>query len=244
MKNILVLLVWLSIGYLNTAAAQNYDHTALWTRLQLNKMITGRTELMVGAHWRRQNNYQISNINPLSNPLMYGGQMQLSRWNTKKSFVFHVAQITCFWSNQLLGKEADFKVPLNREWRYAFGPEWVQRPTKKWTLRERFLQEFRFFRSNNDQVIGRIRGRIQAIGEINSKLNFISVAEVVLHDPPQLTGFKDFRYHQTWLSAGFVWKFNKHVNLETSYTFINGRRNSVVEFDNQNVLNVLLFLRM
>ncbi len=199
---------------------------------------------MAGAHWRRQNNYLVSSINPLSNPLMYGGQVQMSRWNDKRSLVFHIAQVTCFWSEQLLGKENDFHVPSNREWRYAFGPEWVQRLTKKWTFRERILQEFRFFRLNQDQVIGRIRGRVQAIGEINSKVNVIGVAEVIFHDPPQLTGFKDFRYHQTWLGAGLVWKLNKQVNLETSYTFINARRNSIIEFDNQNVLNVLLFLRM
>ncbi len=199
---------------------------------------------MAGVHWRRQSNYHNNQYNFLDSPLLYGGQLQVSRWNAKQSLVFHLAQVTCFWSNQLLGKDADFDVPLNREWRFAFGPEWVQRPNKKWIFRERLLQEFRFFRSNNDQVIGRIRGRIQTIGKINSKVNFIGVAEIVFHDPPQLSGFKNFRYHQAWLGAGLVWKLNNHLNLETSYTFINARLNSIVEHDNQNTLNVLLFLRL
>ncbi len=226
------------------ANAQHYKHFSLWTRVQgivnLDKNWISTNTIL----WRRQNNFHENSYNPTVSPLLLGVQTQFSRFNQKRNFILHAAQITLMYSDQLLGKEADFNVPQNREWRWAGGVEFVQRPSKKLTLNERFLQELRVLSSNQNQAVGRIRGRIVGTYRFNPSMALVGVSELVMHDPPQLTNQQpQFRYHQLWLGGGFIWRLNPHVNLETSYTFINTRRNSKIEFDDTSVINLYLTIR-
>ncbi len=222
--------------------SQHYPHITLWTRVQYVKNLDKNWVSASTVLWRRQNGFQDYNV--LSRPLLTGFQTQFSRLNKSGDMLFHVAQITLMYSDQLLGKETDYAVPQNREWRWASGVEFIQNPNKRLNFRERFLQEIRFFKSNNDKPVGRVRGRIIGTYKLNFYVSVLGLSEVVIHDPPQTTGLTpSFRYNQFWIGGGLVWKLNKHLNLEISYTFINTRRNSKIEFDDQNVFNFFLTIR-
>jgi hypothetical protein len=211
MKWFCVVLIGLVFINTTTTSAQHYQHVVFWSRIQLNASLNKQWELATSAHWRRQNDHLLGN-NPLASSLMYGGQAQFSRFNQKKTFIFHAAQISCFWPNQLLGKASDYTVPLNREWRYAFGVESIQNLNEKLSLRERVLQEFRFFRSNNNQAVGRIRGRFTARYDFFSSASVFGLTEAVFHDPPQPAALNNFRIHQFWLGGGLTWRLSKYAN--------------------------------
>ena len=199
---------------------------------------------MAGLHYRRQNNYEHSSLNFLAEPLLAGGQTQFTYRNATRTVALIPFQATYFISNTLLGKEEDFSAPQNREWRFAIGTELTQKISPKLIFRERFLQEFRFFRSNQNQPVGRIRGRWQAIYALKPFVSVVGITELVVHNPPQINGLKPFRFHQFWLGANLTWRLNQKINLETGYTFILAQRLSLVEMDNQNALSLNLFLRL
>ncbi len=222
--------------------AQHYLHLGLWTRVQLirdlKKGWTNSSILM----WRRQDEMNDHKI--LSNPLMSGIQTQFSRLNKAEKLTINFAQITLMYSNQLLGKDSDYLVPRNREFRWASGLEFIQNPSERLNLKERFMQELRFLSSNNDKPVGRVRGRIVGRYELKPWVSAIGVSEIIFHDPPQLAGASPLvRFSQLWFGGGLVWRLSEHVNFETSYTFITNRRSSKVEFDDQNVFNAYLTIR-
>jgi Protein of unknown function (DUF2490) len=227
-----------------SARAQQYSHLALWTRLQVNAPLSKNWELATTLHWRRQNNYDNNKLNLLAEPLLTGIQSQLIRRNRAQTAAFIPIQINFFLNNTLLGRIEDFSVPQNREWRYSVGGELTQNITPKLIFRERVLQELRFLRSNQDRPVGRIRGRWQVNYRWKSFVSITGVTELIFHDPPQINNLKPFRFHQFWLGSGLLWHLKPKLNLETSYTFIRIQRLSLVEIDNQNVLNLSLLLRL
>ena len=226
------------------SSAQHYNHLTLWTRLQVTTPLSKRWELMAGLHHRRQNNYEHSSLNFLESPLLSGLQTQLIYRNAARTVALIPWQATYFVSNTLLGKEEDFSTPQNREWRFAVGTELTQNIAPKWIFRQRILQEFRFFRSNQDRPVGRIRWRWQVIYALKPFVSVVGVTELVVHDPPQINGLKPFRFHQFWLGTSLMWRLNKKINLETGYTFIRTQRLSLIEIDNQNAMSLNLFVRL
>lgn len=171
---------------------------------------------------------------------MIGGQALVTHRNTQNTVWIHIAQISYMVSNQLLGKPEDFNAPVGREIRYAGGVELNQEVNEKLTFRQRFMQELRFFKANDFQPVGRVRGRANIRYQLTPFVSVNGVTELLFHDPPLLKGQKPFRFHQFWLGGSLLWSIGERVNLETGYTFIHGRRATLIEFDEQNVLNLHL----
>jgi len=231
-------------GFLPTIQAQNYAHSTIWTRFQVSASLPKRWDIMTGLHWRRQNNFVHSKLNFWKEPLLSGVQVQLLRRNKAQTVAFIPIQINYFLSNTLLGREEDFSTPQNREWRASVGIEFTQKVRPKLIFRERLLQEFRFFRSNRDQPVGRIRGRWQASYRWRSSVSINAITELVIHNPPQINGLKPFRFHQFWLGGSLLWRLSSTLNLETGYTIVKTQRSTLIETDFQNVINLNLFLRL
>ena len=231
-------------GLLSTTQAQNYVHSTLWTRFQVSAQLPKSWEIVTGLHWWRQNNFEHSKFGFWKEPLLSGVQVQFVRRNKAQTVAFIPLQINYFLSNTLLGREEDFSTPQNREWRASVGVEFTQKVTPKLVFRERLLQEFRFFRSNHDQPVGRIRGRWQASYKWKPWVSINGITELVMHDPPQLNGLKPFRFHQFWLGSSLMWRLSPKINLETGYTFVETQRSTLIETDSQNVINLNLFLRL
>lgn len=222
------------------AQQEHYPHLTLWSRVQIAKEPNPNWNFVGTLFWRRQNNYNENRYNPLNNPLMIGGQTLITYRNTQNTVWVHIAQLSYMVSNQLLGKAADFNVPIGKEIRYAGGVEFNQEVNEKLTFRQRFLQELRFFKANDYQPVGRVRGRANVRYQLTPFVSVNAVTEILVHDPPLIRGQKPFRFHQLWLGGSLLWSLNERVNLETGYTFIHGRRTNIVEFDEQNVLNLHL----
>lgn len=226
--------------FISEAQKQHYPHLTLWSRVQVAKEPNPNWNIVGTFMWRRQNNYQENPHNPTASPLMVGGQALVTHRNTQNTVWVHIAQMSYMVSNQLLGKEEDFKAPIGKEFRYAGGVEFNQEVNEKLTFRQRFMQELRFFKANDFQPVGRVRGRANIRYQFTPFVSVNGVTEILFHDPPLLSGQKPIRFHQFWLGGSLVWSLSERVNLETGYTFIHGRRSSLVEFDEQNVLNLHL----
>jgi Protein of unknown function (DUF2490) len=222
------------------AQKQHYPHFTLWSRVQVAKEPNPHWNLAGTFMWRRQNNYHKNPHNPTASPLTIGGQTLISYRNTKNTLWVHIAQISFMVSNQLLGKADDFNAPLGKEIRYAGGVEFNQEVNEKLTFRQRFMQELRFFKANDFHPVGRVRGRANIRYQLTPFVSINGVTELLFHDPPLLSGQKAFRFHQFWMGSSLLWGLSERVNLETGYTFIHGRRSTLVEFDEQNVLNLHL----
>lgn len=241
MRSFLLLLVGISLSLDGLSQEAHYPHFTLWSRIQLAKEPTPNWKFSGTLLWRRQNNYSVSPHNPLANPLMVGGQALVTYRNTPNTFWIHLAQISYMKTNQLLGKTEDFNAPAGQEIRYAGGIEFNQeKEGSKFTFRERFMQEIRFFKANDYRPVGRVRARATARYELTPFVSLNGVTEILFHDPPLLPNQKPLRFHQFWLGGSFLWSLSERVSLETGYTFIHARRATIIEFDEQNILNLHL----
>ncbi len=230
--------------FFSQAQKEHYPHLTLWSRVQIAKEPNPRWNLVGTFLWRRQNNHYANPHNPIFNPLLIGAQTLITHRNTKNTVWVHIAQISYMVSHQLLGKPDDYKAPIGKEIRYAGGVEFNQEVNEKLTFRQRLMQELRFFQANDFQPVGRVRGRANIRYQLAPFVSINGVTELLFHDPPLLTGQKPFRFHQFWLGGSLLWSLSERVNLETGYTFIHGRRSTVVEFDEQNVLNLHLSIQI
>lgn len=225
---------------IHSVKAQHYPHFTMWSRVQVAKEPSDAWKFTGTFLWRRQNSYQINPKNPLTNHLMIGGQGLITYRNPKNTVWVHIAQLTYMVTNQLLGKTEDFNAPVGKEFRYAGGVEFNQEVNEKLTFRQRFMQELRFHKANDFQPVGRVRGRATVRYQVKPYVSLNAVTEVLFHDPPLLPNQTPFRFHQFWLGGSLIWDFSERVSLETGYTFIHGRRATLVEFDEQNILNIHL----
>ncbi|MEZ4900337.1 MAG: DUF2490 domain-containing protein [Spirosomataceae bacterium] len=224
--------------------AQHYTHFTVWSRAQVVIPFSTHWNLATTFHWRRQNNYHLHADNPLGSPLATAGQLLLTHRNTANTFWIHAGQLSYYYSNQLLGKELDFNALPRKEIRYAGGIELNEEITEKLTLRQRLMQEFRFFEDNHFHPVGRIRTRANARYQLKPFVSINGVAEILFHNPPVLAHQKLFRFNQYWLGSSLLWRLNERVNLETGYTFIMTRRVTIVEFDDQNIINLHLTVQL
>jgi len=233
--------LWVGILFLSslvTVKAQHYSHFTLWSRVQVVLPLSTHWNMATTFHWRRQNNYHLRAENPLNSPLATAGQLLFTHRNTANTVWIHAAQLSYYHSNQLLGKETDFNAVPRQEIRYGGGIEFNQELTEKLTLRQRFMQEFRFFADNHFQPVGRVRTRFNVRYQVKPFVSINSVTEILFHNPPVLANQKLFRFNQYWIGGSLLWSLNERVNLETGYTFIRTRRITVVEFDDQNIVNL------
>jgi Protein of unknown function (DUF2490) len=232
---------WKSI---NVGWAQRYSHVSLWTRLQVIAPLTPRWNLTGTIHYRRQNNSHLNTSNLVASPLLLGEQALFTYRTPNEKMLIHALQATHYLTNQLLGSEIDFNAPENREWRLGTGVEFLQNPTAKFQLRERIFQEIRFIRSNDYRPTGRVRGRVVGRYQLSPLVSLNGVTEVLFHNPPVLNGQKPIRFAQFWLGSSLLWRLGEHLSLETGYTYIMGRRQTIIEFDDQHVINIHVGVRI
>jgi Protein of unknown function (DUF2490) len=219
------------------ALAQNYKHLALWTRYQVNYELPKNWEAMANIHYRRQNDFHAGQLN-LNQPLLLTGQIQFSQKLPKYPNVTLIfLQLTVNQSKTLLGKETDFAVPLNREFRVATGVE-IEQNVAKWSFRERVIQEFRFQKSNEYTPYGRVRVRALGRYNFNKKVSGVGFIEMLYFTPPMLKNVEFFRFQQFWLSGSMLWKLSPHLTLETGYTWFLNQRALTHEIDDVDVVNL------
>lgn len=225
-----------------SARAQHYPHVTLWTRLGLVKRWSPRWETALDLNYRRQSDPHVSALVPVSAPLLTGTRLWVN-YRPSERLVLQVNPLTYFASNQLLGREEDYQVGQNREWRLAVGAEFSQRLGPRWLLRERVQDELRFLRSNQDRPISRARFRVMARYDLAPKWGLNLFDELFLHVPPQ-RNHEPVGLSQNWLGVLFVHALTPRLNLEIGYTYVLTRRRSLIEFDDQHALNLGLQWRL
>lgn len=239
-KRILPVNVYL-VGWLLLALparAQRYPHYTIWSRVQVQKRLSNRVDLLGEYHFRQQNDLHDQIQTPLDRPLVRAfrlvGSYRAGAW----TFQFNPS---FFRSHQLIGKEDDFATPPNPEWRLAAYVEWA-RTWQRFTLRVRPGYEYRFQERNDYVPTGRARFRVQGRYALTERTRWVLGTEPLLNVGPNpspvlfsqnqaYTGL-DFDLCKTWLG------------LEVGYLYVFRQRRTRVEFDDEHALNVQLKFRL
>jgi hypothetical protein len=139
-------------------------------------------------------------------------------------------------SYQLLGKESDFIIAPNQEYRSnVYVEQW--KDFGKLNLRLRLSYELRFLRSLDYTPVGRFRPRVVARYPIAKNLLVIAHNDFMLGALPN-TPSPIYGINQAYF--GLNKRFNKQIDFEIGYFNNFRKRSSLVEFDNENVINMAL----
>ncbi len=212
--------------------AQSYSHTSVWSRLFLSKQL-GNWILSSDVAYRRQNNFQVSKINFLQEPLLDAQRFTVAYRHKKWQFSFATSRWHAY---QILGKEADFEREPTVEWRFTPGIEFFQK-INKGLFQWRTQYEYRTF---TDRTAGRFRQRFQYRQPISEKNDLVFVQEALFGSPPNSSK----RYEQNQLGVTFNHFFTKKLESEIGYRYIYRKRRNSTEIDNENALVAGLMLRL
>lgn len=212
---------------------QYYNHATLWTRLVVSKTFTPHWSVQGEVHVRRQNNYLISRLNPLTNPYFNGYRLLLSY--RKGPWTFQLNP-NYFKSYQLLGKKADFSSPRGQEFRFAAYAEWA-RTWNRSTLRVRSGYEYRLLERLAYQPTARFRLRVQGRQQLSDRSAWILGTEPLLNVGPNAA---PTWFNQNQAYTGFTYRLTSHLSTEAGYLYVFRQRQSRVEYDNEHALNLVL----
>ncbi len=232
-------LLFVSCLLLGSAAyGQQYQHYTVWSRIQVQKRFTKRFELTGEYHYRQQNDFHDAVQTPLDRPLTRAfrliGNYRKGAW----SFQLNPSY---FLSYQLIGKEEDYTVPTNAEWRFAAYTEWA-RTWKRFTFRVRPGYEYRFQERNNYAPTGRARLRVQGRFALGKRVRWLVADELLLNVGPNAAPLL-FNQNQASMSLDFD-LYEKWLGLEVGYMNIYRQRRTRVEFDDEHALGVQLKIRL
>lgn len=221
-----------------SAHAQTYRHYTVWSRIQVQKRFSKRFELTGEYHYRQQNDFQDAIQTPIDRPLTRAVRLVGTYRRGAWAFMLNPSY---FLSHQLVGKEADYTVPSNAEWRLAAYAEWA-RTWGRFTFRVRPGYEYRLLERNGYAPTGRARLRVQGRYTLGKRVRWLVADEPLLNVGPnavpvlfnqnQASTSLDFDLCQNWLG------------LEVGYMNIFRQRRTRVEFDNEHALNVQLKIRL
>ncbi len=235
LKNIDKMLIFsiLSIFFFNKSTAQNYTHTAMWTRLQVSKQFNEQWSGSLEYQHRRQNNYLQSKFNPLPEPLLNMGRIII---NYRPENWQYSLQISHFRAHQLLAKESDFERPMNKELRIVPSIEYFHL-NKLGQFQWRTQYEYRIF---TDRLAGRFRSRILERFTLNPKNDLITSFEPLFSVPPERNKLK--LLEQVQLSLTLQHAFNQYLRCEFGYRYLYRLRRTTTEIDHENaIVTGLLF---
>lgn len=240
MKKILTILLFTFLS-VNLSKAQVYQHFTSWNRLAINKRIGGRWEMNAEIHWRRQSDFTSTNDNPLSLRLAEG--YRISGVYRIKEMSFSFAPIV-FHSYPLYAKNTDLTRPPRWEIRPILFTEWTKILSKKWTFRTRFGYEYRIFQLADGswgEQQGRARLRLQMRYNLDKK-NLVYVSEEPLYNVPPNVPANIFSQNQLYFAYNHA--FTSHFSAEIGFMWNHRQRASLVEFDEENILQTHFLFRL
>ena len=211
---------------------QSYSHTSVWSRLFLSKQM-GNWIISGDVAYRRQNNFQVSKINFLREPLLDAQRFTVGYRHKKWQFSFATSRWHAY---QILGKKADFERDPSVEWRFTPGIEFFQK-VNKGLFQWRTQYEYRSF---VDRTTGRFRQRFQYRQPISEKNDLVFLQEFLFGFPPNSTK----KYEQNQLGVTFNHFFTEKLESEIGYRYIYRKRRNSTEIDNENALVAGLMLRL
>jgi hypothetical protein len=213
------------------AVAQHYEHTTLWAKTTITAPLDKNWDVQFEYIHRSQNNPRESLWNPLNHESFE--EPRLWFYFKQKNYTLQLNPITYFYSETLLGKEADFDVKPNNIWQSVVGLD-VFQTTGKWTTKARFQYEYRWLQSLNYVPIGRVRVRGTVQYQLTEKTKIQAFNEVFLNAPPhKLTN----NFDQNWALIGIIHKINSHFNVEIGIMRNYRQRPNGIEFDNETGIN-------
>lgn len=231
----------LSIFLLNASVAQHYQHFTSWNRLLVQKKINDHWEISADVHWRRQSDFNASNLNPFALKLMEG--YRVTTIYRIKNFALSFAPFLIY-ASPLYSKNTDLSRPDRTEIRPSFFGEWTKKLSKKWTFRSRLGYEYRIFKRLDDvwgEEQGRGRLRLQMLYSWDKK-NTVFISEEALYNIAPNVPANSFSQNQLYFAYNHA--FTPHFSLETGYMWNHRQRPTLIEFDEENILQMNFIIRL
>ena len=221
--------------------AQNYEHFTSWNRLAVQKVFDKHWEITADVHWRRQSDFSASNNNPFALKLMEG--FRISTTYRAKNFAFSFAPFLLH-TYPLYSKVSDLSRPDRLEIRPTFFGEWTKKLSEKWIFRSRLGYEYRIFKRNDEtwgDEQGRARLRLQMRYSWNKK-NTVFISEEPLYNIPPNLPTNSFSQNQLYFAYNHA--FTPHFSFETGYMWNHRQRPTLIEFDEENILQTHFIFRL
>jgi hypothetical protein len=221
--------------------AQHYEHFTSWNRVLVQKKLSDNWEVSADVHWRRQSDFAGSGLNPLAESLMEG--YRITTTYRVKEMAFSFAPFLSH-SYPLYANSKDLSRPIRWEIRPTFNAEWTKKLSDKWTLRSRLGYEYRIFKRTDDiwgDEQGRARLRLQLRYTLNKK-NTLLMSEEPLYNVSPNVPANSFSQNQVYFGLNHT--FTPHFAFETGYMWNHRQRASLVEFDEENVLQTHFIFRL
>ena len=240
MQKIITTLIILSLIF-NVCHAQHYQHFTSWNRLAVQKVFDNHWEMTADVHWRRQSDFSSSNANPFALQLMEG--FRVSTTYRTKNFAFSFAPFLIH-TNPLYSKVSDLNRPDRLEIRPSFFGEWTKKLSEKWIFRSRLGYEYRIFKRDDGtwgDEQGRVRLRVQMRYLLNEKNTVFVGNEPLYNIPPNLPA-NSFSQNQVYVAYNHA--FTPRFSFETGYMWNHRQRPTLIEFDEENILQTHFILRL
>ena len=240
MRKTIIILIILSF-IRNVCHAQHYEHLTSWNRLLLQKKINDHWEITTDVHLRRQSDFSTLNANPFALKFMEG--YRITTIYRIKNFAFSFAPFLLH-TYPLYAKNTDLNRVDRWEIRPSFYVEWTKKLSEKWTFRSRLGYEYRIFKRNNGtwgDEQGRARLRLQMRYSWNKK-NTVFVSEELLYNIPPNLPANSFSQNQLYLAYNHA--FTPHFSFETGYMWNHRQRPTLIEFDEENILQAHFIFRL
>lgn len=240
MKKFLITLIIINL-ITNVVDAQNYQHFTSWNRLAIQKKFNDHWEMMADVHWRRQSDFASSNINPFALKLMEGYRITTTYRTKKFAFSFTPFLLHTF---PLYSKNSDLERPDRLEVRPSFFGEWSEKLSDRWTFRTRLGYEYRIFKSDNEawgNQQGRVRLRLQMRYSWNENNTVFISNEPLYNIPPNLPTNS---FSQNQLYFAYNHDFTPHFTTEIGYAWNHRQRPTLIEFDEENIIQTHFIFRL
>ena len=226
--------------FTNLCKAQEYEHFTFWSRVALQKKLNDHWTVGGELHWRRQSDFQSKSSSPFALELTEGIKL-LAIYKTKEfAFSFEPFYLN---SHPLNAKEADLKRLDRLEIRPVVFAEWLKPLSKKIIFRSRLGYEYRIFK-RTDGLWGDEQGRLRIRFQIRyllDKKNIVYISEEPLYNVVPNIPANSFSQNQLYFAYNHA--FTSHFSTEIGYIWNHRQRATLVEFDEENILQTLFIFR-
>ncbi len=227
--------------FIKSCNAQHYEHFTSWHRVLVQKKLSEHWELSADVHWRRQSDFAGSGLNPFADPLLEG--YRITTTYRVKEFSFGFAPFLSH-TYPLYASEKDLSRAIRWEIRPAFITEWTKKLSEKWIFRSRLGYEYRIFKRPDGiwgDEQGRARLRLQLRYALNKKYTIFVSEEPLYNVSPNVPANS---FNQNQLYFGLNHTFTPHFSFETGYMWNHRQRASLIEFDEENALQMHFIFRL
>ena len=218
--------------------AQHYNHTTFWGKIIANTPLSKKWDFQFEYVHRSQNDYHISKWNPLSKESLE--EIRVWFYYKKNNFTIQFNPVTYIYSKILLGKEADYFLKPNIEWRSTVGFV-LKQNVSKLIFQERIQYDYRWMKILNYKPTGRVRlrGTVQYVLTPKTKLQCYE--EVFFNAPPHK--LKN-NFDQNWALIGITHQLTPKFAFDIGYMRNHRKRPNGIEFDEENAVNIGLNFRL